>query len=352
MACYIHGIGTVSAQQPVAADRMLLQAPLDYVGDKLSCVEPDYTAYFDVRQLRRMSRIIKMGMVAGMDALKESGVKVPDGIITGTGYGCLEDTGVFLTKMIGNHEQALNPTPFIQSTHNTIGSQLALLLQCQGYNQTYTQRALSFEHALIDAGMLLAGQRGQHLLVGSADEITPVSHALLRRFGILRRESAHSLALFTSGNRGTLNGEGAAYFVLSDTPTQGSIKIEAVSTLFKPSSVEIDREIDAVLSVGGISAGEVDVVLSGQCGDEQFDNGMHAAISGRFSEAMLAAFKHLTGEFPTASALALAMAARFMQAEDVPNVMVTRHAERTPKRVLIYNRYLGIYHSLILLSTR
>ena len=54
-------------------------------------------------------------------------------------------------KMVDSNESALNPTPFIQSTHNTIGSQIALLLQCQGYNQTYTQRAFSFENVLLDA---------------------------------------------------------------------------------------------------------------------------------------------------------------------------------------------------------
>jgi 3-oxoacyl-(acyl-carrier-protein) synthase len=170
MPVYIKGMGNISPQKTWGDDQLLAK-PSDYSGSKLSCIEPDYAQFMDVKQLRRMSRIIKMGVAAGTMALREAGINTPDGIITGTSFGCLEDTGVFLTKLIENKEFALNPTPFIQSTHNTIGSQIALLLQCQGYNQTYTQRAFSFEHALLDAVLELKDNPQQHILVGGVDEI-------------------------------------------------------------------------------------------------------------------------------------------------------------------------------------
>jgi 3-oxoacyl-(acyl-carrier-protein) synthase len=113
-----------------------------------------------------MSKILKMGVASGTLALREAGITAPDGIITGTGYGCLEDTGTFLTKMIEGRETALNPTPFIQSTHNTIGSQIALLLQCQGYNQTYTQRAFSFENVCLTLSLIKGQSRPIHLASG------------------------------------------------------------------------------------------------------------------------------------------------------------------------------------------
>ena len=148
---FINGIGAISPQLTEVTGNTVLQNPIDYQGDRLSCIEPDYPTYIDPRHLRRMSRILKMGVAASVMALREAGVMSPDGIITGTGYGCLEDTGIFLRKMIDHREQALSPTPFIQSTHNTIGSQIALILNCQGYNQTYTHEGLSFETSLLDA---------------------------------------------------------------------------------------------------------------------------------------------------------------------------------------------------------
>src|SRR5688572_19125260 len=108
---YIKGIGNISPQKTWDESALLTQ-PLVYAGDRLICHEPDYTKYIEPKQLRRMSRIIKMGVAAGSIALKEAGLTAPNGIITGTAYGCLEDTGIFLTKMIENKEHALNPTPF------------------------------------------------------------------------------------------------------------------------------------------------------------------------------------------------------------------------------------------------
>src|SRR4029079_11207934 len=102
-----------------------LTEPVEYGGNRLSCVEPDYKTIIDIKLIRRMSRIIKMGVAAGIECLNEAGISVPDAITTGTAYGCLEDTGVFLSKMVEQNEELLTPTSFIQSTHNTVGAQIA-----------------------------------------------------------------------------------------------------------------------------------------------------------------------------------------------------------------------------------
>ena len=298
-----------------------------------------------------MSRIIRMGMAAGMDALREAGLQVPDGIITGTGYGCLEDTGSFLSKMIDNQEQALNPTPFIQSTHNTIGSQLALLLQCQGYNQTYTQRALSFENALTDAILTIADDPTQRLLTGAADEITNISHRILRRFGIFRRDNESSLNLFNSPASGMLNGEGAAYFVLSGNHRPGAVQVKGVQSFYNTTGSDLITGIAAFLNTHATRPDDIDVVFVGTSGHGAFDAGLNDLVESQFPLATRAAFKHLTGEFPSASAIAMAIACRTIQSGSVPEVVVQRDARRAPNQILICNRYFNTYHSLILLAS-
>jgi 3-oxoacyl-(acyl-carrier-protein) synthase len=126
-----------------------LTEPVEYAGSRLACTEPEYKEIIDVKLIRRMSRIIRMGVVAAMECLQEAGVKQPDAIITGTAYGCLEDTGLFLTKMVEYNEELLTPTAFIQSTHNTIGAQIGLMLQCNNYNNTFVHRGFSFEKRFI-----------------------------------------------------------------------------------------------------------------------------------------------------------------------------------------------------------
>ena len=100
-----------------------------------------------------MSRIVKMGVFAALSCLRNAEVEIPDAIIAGTGLGCLEDTEKFLGSMYTSEEKLLNPTPFIQSTHNTVAGAIALAIKCHGYNATYTHRGFSFESALIDALM-------------------------------------------------------------------------------------------------------------------------------------------------------------------------------------------------------
>ncbi len=98
-------------------------APREYEQVRLATVDPDYKQWIDVKQIRRMGRVVKMGVGAANLSLEAAGVTAPDTIITGTAYGCLDDTGVFLTKMVNQQEEMLTPTAFIQSTHNTVARQ-------------------------------------------------------------------------------------------------------------------------------------------------------------------------------------------------------------------------------------
>ena len=151
---YIRATGNISPQKTFGHGPLLAE-PIEHSGNRLTCVEPDYKDLIDVKLIRRMSRIIRMGVAAASACLQEAKVEVPDAITTGTAYGCMEDTGLFLTKMVEFNEELLTPTAFIQSTHNTIGAQIALMLKCHEYNNAYVHRGFSFESALLDGMMLL-----------------------------------------------------------------------------------------------------------------------------------------------------------------------------------------------------
>lgn len=211
MKAYIRSTGNVSPQHSFR-NASFLAAPVAHVGNRLNCVEPDYKTIIDVKLIRRMSRVIKMGVAAAMECLHEAGITMPDAIVTGTAYGCLEDTGIFLSKMVEQREELLAPTAFIQSTHNTVGAQIALMLHCNGYNNVFVHRGFSFECALQDAMMLLHEGEARTVLVGGLDEITNDSHRILSRFNLYKRPHISSLELFNVASKGTIAGEGAAFF--------------------------------------------------------------------------------------------------------------------------------------------
>src|SRR5688500_10408323 len=119
MKLYIRSVGNISPQNTLGQSSLPAEL-VEYTTNRLRSIEPDYGKLIDVKLIRRMSRIIKMGVAAALQCLQEAGVNNPEAIITGTAYGCLEDTGVFLQKMVVNKEEMLTPTSFIQSTHNTI----------------------------------------------------------------------------------------------------------------------------------------------------------------------------------------------------------------------------------------
>ena len=137
--------------------------------------------YVKPLEARRMGKIMKSALLSSLKALKQAGIETPDAIITATSLGCLEFSENLLRQLSENGEQMLSPTWFMQSTHNTIGSAIAIRTQCHGYNVTYTQEERSLEWALRDARMLLETGKAKTVLVGLHEERTPLWNSLWSR---------------------------------------------------------------------------------------------------------------------------------------------------------------------------
>ena len=352
MQTFIRATANISPQQTFGQT----QAPpglLANKGNRMICLEPDYTKLIDSKLIRRMSRIIKMGVAAALGCLQEAGLNSPDAIITGTAYGCLQDTETFLTKMIQNKEEQLSPTAFIQSTHNTVGAQIALILNCHQYNNTFVHRGFSFESALLDASMLLQENESNKALVGGLDEITDSSHLILSRMGLYKREPVSNLDLYRSGTRGTLAGEGAAFFLLTNRPSEEDrARLDGLTTFYKPAnSNEIEKNILSFLDSHSIGMDDLDLVITGRNGDKKGDQIYNRLTDSIFKPVLSANFKHLCGEYPTATAFGLWMAVSILSTGIVPQYSSFGSVQSKPiRRILIYNHYQNIHHSLFLVS--
>ena len=134
-------------------------------------------------EARRMGKLMKAATMSSLKALRAAGIETPDAIITATAFGMLETSEKFLIDMLENGEETLSPTLFMQSTHNTIGSSIAIRTKCHGYNMTYSQGKDSLEWALRDARRLIATGKAKTVLVGCHDEATPLFQEFCRRMG-------------------------------------------------------------------------------------------------------------------------------------------------------------------------
>ena len=151
--------------------------------------------YVKPLEVRRMGKIMKSSLLSSMEALSQANIEKPDAIITGTIYGCLEYSELLLEQMKEEGETMLKPTHFMQSTHNTIGSNIAIKTKCHGYNVTYTQGVESLEWAIRDAEMLIKEGKAKTVLVGYHDESTPLFNSLLERDGAEKLPVVHSIAM-------------------------------------------------------------------------------------------------------------------------------------------------------------
>ena len=126
--------------------------------------------YMSPMESRRMGKIMKASLLSAFSALKEAGMERPDAIIAATAKGMLELSAIFLEDIVENREEQLKPTVFMQCTHNTIASAIAIRTGCHGYNITYSQGDDSAAWAVRDAKMLLRKGEAKTVLVCTFDE--------------------------------------------------------------------------------------------------------------------------------------------------------------------------------------
>lgn len=346
MEAFINGISAISPQNTFAEETLLHEAREYRDVRSVRCVEPQYSGFIDPMVSRRMSRIIKMGVCSALKCLREAGITTTDAIITGTGMGCVEDTGKFLASIYENEEKLLNPTPFIQSTHNTVAASIALILKCHGYNNTYGHRGFSFESALLDAMMLFTEGQADNILVGALDELTPDLFTITDRLGFWKKENVNNFNLKDSESRGTIAGEGTAFFSLSRTKRENSFaRINSVKTFLKPVSLQkIENNIK--------ETGKPDLVILGINGDSAGDEIYYRLRNELLSDIPAAYYKHLCGEYDTSTAFALAMAAGIIREQRVPDIM---KLDNIPvggiRKILIYNHLRNVNHSAIIVSS-
>ncbi len=231
MEAFIRGIGNISPQ-PTFDNGAFLEEIREYTSARLQSIEPDYKEYIKPIQLRRMSRLLKMGVTSAGICLRDANVEKPDAIITGTGLGMMEETEKFLNGILDNQERLLNPTAFIQSTHNTVGAHIAVMLGCNQYNLTYVHGPLSFENSLLDSLMRLEENPAEKILCGGIEEITESHFIITDSMGFWKKGPVSNLSLYQDSQPGTIAGEGAAFFLLTrNEDPENYARIRGLSTL-------------------------------------------------------------------------------------------------------------------------
>lgn len=347
---YINGVGCASPQRSLDCSGNFLE-PRIVNSLQVKCIEPEYRDLINAGTARRMSRMTKMAVFSALTALKQGGVEMPDAIISGTAMGSLQDTEKFLNAILDDDEQFLTPTSFIQSTHNTIGAQIAILLKCRNYNFTHVQGSFSFENALLDGLMKLQEPECENVLVGGHDEMTDDFRTMYDKLGYWKKGEGENI--LETETDGAYSGEGAAYFALSQKKKENCFgKIIGVQTVYKPAdSEELEQRILTFLKKRNKSIAEIDLVFYGINGDKRNDGVYYSIKNELFGNQDSAYFKHLSGEYATSSSFALYLAAFGLKTQKFPEVIFLEFPKKEAiNNVLIVNGFMGVSYSLILVE--
>ncbi|HNS18573.1 MAG TPA: beta-ketoacyl synthase chain length factor [Bacteroidales bacterium] len=353
MKAFIRGIGNISPQ-PTFEKEVFPEGIREYHTAKLQSVEPDYKNFIKSAQLRRMGRLLKMGVTSAGMCLQDAGIEKPDSIITATGLGMQGETEKFLNSLLDNGEEMLNPTAFMQSTHNTVGAHIAVMLGCKNYNVTYVHGPVSFEHALLDSLMWLAEKPSDKVLLGGIEEITELYFDMTDSLGFWKKGEISNLELLEDKRPGTIAGEGAAFFLLTTEENHGNYAcIRGLTTRFNPGNQDIALSmVQEFLESKNISVKDIDLLLLGMNGDPASD-AVYQPVLDNYSILCTAWFKHLCGEHYLASSFALWLAAKILKNGNIPAAVMLNDRPKSGRvnNILIYNHYRNIYHALILLSS-
>lgn len=331
---YINGLSSISAQSLSTQKGLLFEEMTKPERKFYHVIAPNYKKHLKPLAMRRMSKLVKMGVFCAYETLKDAEIENPTGIITGTGMGCKEDSDKFLENLLYENEGLLAPTKFIQSTHNTVGGQIALNLNCKAPNFTYVQGASSFENSLLEAKINVnISTKNENILVGGLDEI-----------------SMTKIGQYQNAEQGYPIGEGASFFMLSNKKTKNSYaKLKAVSIYNWISKKDLSATLKQFLEQNGCQPEDIDILILGENKEKSIYFEM---VKDEFNAIPQLHYKHLTGEFYTASGFGFWLGCKVLKSQSISeNFWLNSIDIQKPlNNILLYNQFHGRDHSFTLLT--
>jgi 3-oxoacyl-[acyl-carrier-protein] synthase II len=272
---------------------------------------------------RRMSPPSKLAVAASRMALRQAGLGAePEGLSTGvviaTAFGPSSYSEALVKQILFEGPEAASPFYFTESVANAPAAQIAIACRARGPSVTVCQREAGPLLAVGQAAAAVASGRVRRALAGSVDEMSPLLHALLDRFGALAtpgEQQAEVARPFDRRRDGFLAGEGAGVLLLESEESAAErgvrplARVLAWGSAFDPTApptgwgnghAELARALRRGLTRAGVDPAEIDRVVSGGSGSRGGDRLEARLLRSLWGEAALPpvlAPKAVTGEY-------------------------------------------------------
>ena len=318
------------------------------VDNLLKAIEPSYSG-IPAGAMRRLGKSVRMALGAALPLMEK--YPAPQGIVIATANGGMEDCIKFLNQIIDYREGLLTPANFVQSTSNAAAAQIALVTKNHQYNITHVHRGFAFENALLDVMMLLKENQEAGYLLGCTDEISAYNYNIDRLDGWFRKEPLLNTDLFQRPAQGSIAGEGAFMVWMNNLAAGAVARLVAVKTIQCENKTLVTQTLKNFLSDHFPDGTNPDLLISGENGDERLNTYFNAVESAMDEFCTVARFKHLCGEYCTASSFACWLSMQIIQSGILPSTLIKKRGASKPiQNVLIYNNYRGKQHAFMLIS--
>jgi 3-oxoacyl-[acyl-carrier-protein] synthase II len=336
---YIKAATQISIQKPLVED--WIKEPIYYNIDYARSIDPNFKEFIAPNDARRMGKILKRAIVTSLNVLSSSKIEHPDAIITGTGLGCIENTELFLNALCTEGESLLKPTYFMQSTHNTISSMIAIYTKTHGYNITYAHKGISFDSAVYDALTQIQLKKINNALIGAHDELTPSYFSLLKRIKYMGVEGMNVCS------------ETAMSAIISTEKSYDDLcEVSSIKIMYKPSIEMIKQKVAELLLENNMKQKDIDAIVIGVNGNKENDKFYYNVTKELFKDIPLLHYKHIFGENYTCSSFAFYAISHCLKQGEIPSFLFLNKDSNLekPKNILLFNQFDGKNYSFILLK--
>lgn len=311
-------------------------------GNKLKVVEPSYKG-IPTGILRRMGRAVRYGVGCALPLLENQ--TSLDGIILGTGHGGMEDCIKFLNQIVEYEEGTLTPTNFVQSTPNAIAAQVGMMSRNTGHNSTHVHSGLCFEGAMLETRMLLKEFPKNRYLLGGVEEISTYQFNIEKIGGWHKAEECDNADLYNHSSEGSIAGEGSAMFIVNGEKKDAKMEVVDILAFESDEEQAVGDRISSF--IGKYPLPETTLLISGENGDVRYQN-FYDKVEGQLNNIPVVRFKHLTGEYASATSAALWFGLHYFEVGSLPDHMIKSGNINSLDTILFYNCYRGSQHSLII----
>jgi hypothetical protein len=200
--------------------------------------------------------------------------------------------------------------------------------------------------------MMIEEEEASSILVGGIDETADSVTSLFQLAGIVKEENQSPYSVLESTTKGVVLGEGATFFVLENEIKENTIaEILDVEICNILDIAEVENKIISFLASNDLEITDIDAVLLGHNGDVESDLYYEKLSTITFANTPQVYYKHLSGEYDTASAFGLWVGTKIIQTQNIPDIVKLNTLDKQVyKTVLLYNQRNGIDHSFILIS--